>query len=163
MIFVDSNVPMYLVGDDRARKADVERFLEGCIRDRESLVTDAEVFQEILHRYVAIRRPLAIQPAFDALASMTDEVFSVDRPSVERAKTIVLGYTRLSARDAIHLAIMERQGVSRILSFDRGFDVFPGIQRIDGSSIVHERTGAGMRGDFQGMNSRSVREKRDRR
>jgi predicted nucleic acid-binding protein len=25
---------------------------------------------------------------------------------------------------------MERQGVERILSFDRGFDEFPGIERI---------------------------------
>jgi hypothetical protein len=82
---------------------------------------------------------------------------------VERAKTIVLGYTQLSARDAIHLAIMERQGVSRILSFDRGFDVFPGIQRIDGSSVVHERPGAGTRGYLEEMNSQSGRETRDRR
>jgi hypothetical protein len=121
---------MYLVGDDPPRKADSERLLERCVRDRESLVTDAEVFQEILHRYVAIRWPQAIQPAFDALISMTDDVFPIDRPSVERAKTIVLGYAQLSARDAIHLAVMQRQGVSRILSFDRGFDVFPGIERI---------------------------------
>jgi predicted nucleic acid-binding protein len=153
---------MYLVGDDRARKADVERLLEGCVRDRESLVTDAEVFQEILHRYVAIRRPLAIQPAFDALASMTDEVFSIDRPSVERAKTIVLGYAQLTARDAIHLAIMERQGVGRILSFDRGLDVFPGIQRIDGSSMVHEKPAAQMKGYLEGMKTRPLRDKRDR-
>ena len=31
------------------------------------LLTDAEVLQEILHRYVAINRRDAIQPAFDAL------------------------------------------------------------------------------------------------
>jgi hypothetical protein len=163
VIFIDSNIPMYLVGDDRAHKADVERLLERCVRDRESLVTDAEVLQEILHRYVAIRRPHAIQPAFDALISITDEVFPVDRPSVERAKSIVLGYAQLSARDAIHLAVMERHGIGRILSFDRGFDVFPGIQRIDGSSTVHEKSAAGMKGYLEGMNTRSLREKRDRR
>jgi predicted nucleic acid-binding protein len=163
VIFVDSNVPMYLVGDDPARKADSERLLERCVRDRESLVTDAEVFQEILHRYVAIRRPQAIQPAFDALISMTDDVFPIDRPSVERAKTIVLGYAQLSARDAIHLAVMERQGVSRILSFDRGLDVFPGIQRIDGSSRVHEKPAAQMKGYLEGMKTRPLGEKSDRR
>jgi hypothetical protein len=31
------------------------------------LVTDAEVSQEICHRYVAINRREAIQPAFDAI------------------------------------------------------------------------------------------------
>jgi predicted nucleic acid-binding protein len=121
---------MYLVGADHPHKADARRLLERCVLERESLVTDAEVFQEILHRYVAIRRRDAIQPAFDALISMTDEVFPVDRSSVERAKTIVLGNEDLSARDAIHLAVMQRQGVTRILSFDRGLDVFPGIERI---------------------------------
>lgn len=130
MIFVDSNVPMYLVGGEHPHKADAERLLEKYILDRERLVTDAEVLQEILHRYVAIRRRDAIQAAFDALLSITDEIFPVDEASVEKAKTIVLGNEELSARDAIHLAVMQRQGVTRILSFDRGLDVFPGIERI---------------------------------
>jgi predicted nucleic acid-binding protein len=130
MIFVDSNVPMYLVGAAHPHKADAERLLERFILARERLVTDAEVFQEILHCYVAIRRRDAIQPAFDALLAVTDEVFPVDQPSVERAKTIVLGNEDLSARDALHLAVMHGQGVTRILSFDRGLDVFPGIERI---------------------------------
>jgi hypothetical protein len=37
---------------------------------------------------------------------------------------------RLSARDAVHLAIMERHGVRRIMSFDSGFDGFPGVERL---------------------------------
>jgi predicted nucleic acid-binding protein len=42
----------------------------------------------------------------------------------------VLGTLRLSARDALHLAVMERHAVSRILSFDSGFDGFPGVTRV---------------------------------
>jgi predicted nucleic acid-binding protein len=94
------------------------------------LVTDAEVLQEILHRYVAIDRPDAIQPAFNALLGVVDEVFSVDQAAVERAKKIVLGQKGLSARDAVHLATMQVHGIKRILSFDRGFDGFPGITRL---------------------------------
>jgi uncharacterized protein len=37
------------------------------VTSRERLLTDAEVLQEVLHRYVAIDRRDAIQPAFDAL------------------------------------------------------------------------------------------------
>lgn len=59
-----------------------------------------------------------------------DEVLAVEVPDVERAKTIVQGHTDLSARDAIHLAIMERVGAMRIMSFDRGFDAFPGVTRL---------------------------------
>ena len=130
MIFVDSNVPMYLVGAPHPHKADAQRLLEKCIADNERLVTDAEVLQEILHRYASIERRDAIQPAFEALLGVVDEVFPVDLSGVERAKMIVLGSVTLSARDALHLAVMKKQGVDRILSFDRGFDEFPGIERI---------------------------------
>ena len=132
MILIDSNIPMYLVGASHPHKADAQRLLEHLVAARERLVTDAEVLQEILHRYVAIGRPEAIQPAFDALLGIVDDVFPVDLASVERARTIVLGSPRLSARDALHLAVMQQQRIPRILSFDAGFDHVPGISRISG-------------------------------
>ena len=130
MILIDSNVPMYLVGTPGPHKTDAQRLLEKLVSQRERLVTDAEVLQEILHRYVAINRRHDIQPAFDALLNAVDEVLPVDRAVVERAKQIILAYQRLSARDAVHLAVMERHGIERILSFDTGFDGFPGVTRL---------------------------------
>jgi predicted nucleic acid-binding protein len=130
LILIDSNVPMYLVGAQHPHKSAARRLLEKLVSERERLVTDAEVLQEILHRYVAIDRRDAIQPAFDAILEVVDEVFAVDRGAAQRAKEIVLGHKRLSARDALHIAIMERNGVERIMSFDSGFDGFPGISRI---------------------------------
>jgi hypothetical protein len=121
---------MYLVGATHPHKADAKRWLQELVRSQERLVTDAEVLQEILHRYVSIERPDAIQPAFDALLGVVDEIFAVDQAAVERAKHIVLGHKALSARDAIHLATMQIHGSNRILSFDRGFDGFPGIARL---------------------------------
>ncbi len=130
MILVDSNVPMYLIGAPHPHKADAQRLLERLISARERLVTDAEVMQEILHRYVAIDRRDAIQPAFDVLSNVVDEVLPVDQGAVERGKDIVMGHRRLSARDALHIAVMEKHGVARILSFDTGFDGVPGITRL---------------------------------
>jgi predicted nucleic acid-binding protein len=130
MILVDSNIPMYLVGTPHPHKTDAQRLLEKLTRDRQRLVTDAEVLQEILHRYVSINRRDAIQPAFDALLGVIDEVLPIDYDAVERAKQIVLQYQRLSARDAVHLAVMEEYGIQRILSFDSGFDSFPDITRL---------------------------------
>ena len=91
MILIDSNVPMYLVGAPHPHKTDARHLLEGAISDGERLVTDAEVLQEILHRYVAIQRRDAVQPAFDAVLGVVDEVFPVAVADVERAKEIVLG------------------------------------------------------------------------
>ena len=130
MILVDSNIPMFLVGAPHAHKSDARRLLEKVVSERQSLVTDAEVLQEILHRYAAIDRRDAIQPAFDALMGIVDRVLAVDRSIAERAKQIVLGYRQLSARDAVHIAVMEHHGIEQIMTFDSGFDGFPGITRL---------------------------------
>ncbi|MGB8323939.1 MAG: type II toxin-antitoxin system VapC family toxin [Candidatus Acidiferrum sp.] len=130
MIFIDSNIPMYLVGAPHPNKADAQRLLEKLVSERRRLVTDAEVFQEILHRYGAINRRDAIQPAFDALLGITDQVFPVELSATERAKEILMGHRQVSARDALHMAIMEQNGIEQILSFDSGFDGFPGITRL---------------------------------
>lgn len=130
MIFVDSNIPMYLVGANERYRIDASRLIGNAVTARERLVTNAEVLQEILHRYAAIDRRDAIQPAFDAILGVVDEVFSVTLDDVERAKTILYGRKKHSARDAIHLATMERQGVTRIMTFDTGFDAYPGVSRV---------------------------------
>jgi hypothetical protein len=130
VIFLDSNIPMYLVGAPHPNKDAARRLLEQCITNGERMVSDAEVLQEILHRYVAIRRPNAIQPAFDALLSVVDQLYPVEQEDVERAKSLLLGLTPLSARDALHVAVMERYDVSRLLSFDAGFDAVPWIERV---------------------------------
>ena len=61
-------------------------------------MTDAEVFQEILHRYGAIGRRDAVQPAFDALRGIGDEVFPVAEADVFAAKDIFSSHNELSAR-----------------------------------------------------------------
>lgn len=130
MILVDSNIPMYVVGAPHPHRADALRLLERLVIERKRLVTDAEVLQEILHRYVSIDRRDAIQPAFDVLLGAVDDVLAIDFAVTERAKQIVLAYKNISARDAVHLAIMEKHGIDEILSFDSGFDAFPGVTRI---------------------------------
>jgi predicted nucleic acid-binding protein len=130
MIFVDSNVPMYLIGAPHPHKQDAERLLETAIAEDEKLVTDVEVLQEILHRYTAINRRDAIQPAFDAVRGLVDEIFSIEVADVERAKAIVLERQRLSARDALHAAVMERRRITRVMSFDLRFDALPGLERL---------------------------------
>ena len=130
MILVDSNVPMYLVGASHPHKLDAQRLLESALSAGERLVTDAEVLQEICHRYVAINRREAIQPAFDAILGVVDDVLPIRRADVEQAKDTLLRYQRLSARDALHVAVMASHGITELMSFDRGFDAYPGIKRL---------------------------------
>jgi predicted nucleic acid-binding protein len=130
VIFIDSNIPMYLIGAPHPNKDAARRLLEACIERSERLVSDAEVLQEILHRYGALRRRDAIQPAFNALLGVVDEVFPIEAQDVESARDVLLGEAGLSSRDALHLAVMRRHGVRRILTFDSAFDRAPGVERI---------------------------------
>lgn len=130
MILIDSNIPMYLVGGAHPNKEAARRLLEASIDAGESLVTDAEVFQEILHRFVAIDRRAAIGPAFDVLVGLVDETHTIDFDLVERARSLVQNHASLSARDAIHVAVMQREGIPTVMSFDRGFDEVAGIRRL---------------------------------
>ena len=130
MIFIESNIPMYLVGGAHPLKNKAEQLTEAAIQSDERLVTSAEVLQEILHRYVAIHRLEAIQPAFDILLNLVDEVLPIEESDVLAARDLVVRTKQLSARDALHVAVMLRQGITRVMSFDADFDRVPGIQRI---------------------------------
>lgn len=121
---------MYLIGAAHPHKTEAQIILEGLIAGGERLVTDAEVLQEILHRYTAIERREAIGPALQVTLDVVDEVFPIEKAEVLRAGEIARNPVLLSARDAVHIAVMERHGVRSILSFDRDFDRWPGLQRI---------------------------------
>jgi uncharacterized protein len=127
-ILVDSNIPMYLVGGEHPNKIRAGEVLQVAAAARERLVTDAETFQEILHRYVAINRRDAIEPAWNALRRLVDETYPIEMDDVDRARRLVLT-SRLKARDALHVAVMQRRGIDEILSFDAAFDAVPGIRR----------------------------------
>lgn len=132
MILLDSNIPMYLIGADHPLKEAARRALERAVLRRERLVADAEVYQEVLHRYTAIGRREAIAPAFDLLDRVVDEVLPVDAAAVHRARDLLASHSALSARDALHAAVMEGHGIHRIMTFDAGFDGLPGVERIGG-------------------------------
>jgi predicted nucleic acid-binding protein len=136
LIFVDSNIPMYLIGAAHPHKAEAQLILERLIAAGERLVTDAEVLQEMLHRYAAIDKRdkrdkrEAIGPALELTLGIVDEVIPIEKADVLRAGEIVQNRALMSARDAVHIAVMERHGIRSILSFDGDFDHFPGLRRI---------------------------------
>jgi predicted nucleic acid-binding protein len=130
VIFLDANVPMYLVGGEHPHKLDAQRLLERLAFERRSLVTSGEVLQEIMHRYVSADRSDWIDVAFDAVHEVVDAIFAVEAADVIAAKDLVLAYRRLSARDAVHAATMRRRQITEILSFDSGLDEIAGITRL---------------------------------
>ena len=130
MIFVDSNVPMYIVGTPHPNQERVTVLIDELIDDGERLITSVEVYQEILHRYASIGRPQSIDEAFGVLDDLVDQVLSYEMPQVRTARALLATVAGISARDALHVAVMQAVGCSRVLSFDAGFDNCPGIMRV---------------------------------
>jgi uncharacterized protein len=64
------------------------------------------------------------------MLDIIDEVLPIGKAEVLRASEIVENRGGMSARDAVHIAVMERHGIRSILSFDSDFDRWPGLERI---------------------------------
>lgn len=130
MIYVDSNVPMYLVGADHPNKRRVVELVPQLMSARERLVTCAETFQEIIHRYVTLRDRQVLSAAYEALEAMVAAVTDVTKPDVDGARALTGEHPGLSSRDCLHVAVMRRLGCRKVWSYDAGFDEVPAIQRI---------------------------------
>lgn len=129
-VFIDSNVPMYLIGSEHPHKLRSRVLLEELTFNKQRLVTSAEVFQEICHRYKAISRLDYLGHAFDLLSKLVDHIYPVTFEDVKGSKKLLVQYNDLSARDALHVAVMKNLGITQILSFDSDFDRISGVKRV---------------------------------
>ena len=120
MIFVDSNVPMYLVGAPYPNKDRAISTLSRLRGNFSEFVTDVEVYQEILHRYSSIGRLDFIDLAFSSLDDIVRDVISFGIAELHAAREILRSVPGISARDALHVAEMRSAGITRILSYDTG-------------------------------------------
>ena len=130
-VFIDTNVFMYLAGDDPARRIRCRAALHAAVERHVTLTTSAEVLQEILHRYFSINRPDSARTVYRAATEICGEILPITERHTARALDLLVHHPRLSARDAVHVATMEDRGIRRILSTDRDFDTVDLVKRID--------------------------------
>lgn len=130
MIFIDSNIPMYYTGTEHPNRTRTIAVLEELILQRQKLITNTEVLQEILHRYRAIQNTQGMQNTWDCLYSFIDEVHTIEEKDVKTAKEFLLSHPKLSSRDTVHIAFMKRLKITKIFSFDKGFDEVEFLERI---------------------------------
>jgi uncharacterized protein len=130
MVFIDSNVPMYVAGREHRNREPARRFLDRVRAARVDGCTSTEVLQEILYRYSALRRLDLARQVYDLFVAVCPVVFPVDLSDTDRARDLLCGGENISARDAVHAAVMLNHGVTEIATFDEGFDRIEGIRRI---------------------------------
>jgi uncharacterized protein len=128
-VFVDANIPMYAAGSAHPAKKPCIAFLRKVAAGKMEAATDAEVFQEILHRFAAIERREDGFRLFDLFSRVMQVVLPIERQDVVAARNVLAQYGSLNARDAIHAAVMARRGIRRIYSYDAHFDGIAGIER----------------------------------
>ena len=136
--FLDTNVPIYATGRPHPLKDPCAQILALVAEHPAAFVTDAEVLQELLHRFVALRMwPEPGRLVFDRFTDLVRErVEPVHAVDVEGAANLSARYPRLAARDLVHLAVMKRLGSNRIVSADTGFDRLPEIERLDPAQVA---------------------------
>jgi uncharacterized protein len=129
IVFIDSNIPMYVAGRPHPLREPSVRLLEAVQRNEIEGCTSAEVLQEILYRYSGLSRLDLMRQVYDLFVSICPRVFDVTRADTDRARDLLTDARGLSARDAVHAAVMLNHGVEWIASFDSGFDGVSGIRR----------------------------------
>lgn len=134
--FLDTNVVMYAIGASHPLREPCRAALRHAVSANVRLITDAEVLQEILHRYFSLRRPDVARTAYHATVTLCHEILPVTEPDTARALALLQQYSSLSARDALHVATMEAKGVRRLLSTDSDFDAVASVERIDPTEFL---------------------------
>ncbi len=131
MILLDANVLMYAAGADHPNKEPSIRFLERVAQGEVEAVLDTESLQEILHRYRALGRWAEGRRVYDLARQLIPEILPITAPVVDQARELMDSHERLSARDAIHAAVVFTYRLEAICSFDRDFDAVRGLRRIE--------------------------------
>jgi uncharacterized protein len=134
VILIDADVFMYAAGAGHAHKppsvAPLRRIAFG---DIEAAV-DAEVLQEILHRYRAIRRWQQGREVYALARRIVPLTVAITDQVVDRARDLLDRDPRLGARDALHAAVVLDRGLEGICSYVRDLDRIAGLQRLEPSA-----------------------------
>jgi uncharacterized protein len=131
-IFIDTNVPIYAAGRPHRYKQPSIEVNALVSHNVEQFVTDAEVLQELIHRYYSIKLWHTGRQVFDEFSTiMAGHIEPILPQDAQLAANLVDAHPRLDARDLIHLAVMHRLGAIRIVTTDGDFKDIPGIERLD--------------------------------
>ncbi len=132
MILLDANIFMYAAGHRSSQQQPCRAFLEKVVEGKAPpCCTNAEILQEILHRYRAIQQPQLGFRIFDSVVALGIPILPVGEDEVRRARRLLQAYPTLSTRDGVHAGVMEARGIVEVMSFDKGFGSVDWLRRIE--------------------------------
>lgn len=131
MILLDANLFMYAAGTPHPLKVPSAAWLERVAAGEIDAAMDAEVLQEILHRYRSIRRWEDGRRVFDLARRIVPSVLPVTVEVLEDARRLLDRHPMIMARDALHAAVVRLHRAEGFCSWDRDFDGIEGVRRIE--------------------------------
>lgn len=130
-VFIDTAVIMYAAGGDHPLREPCGRIIAGIGDGDIDAVTSSEVIQEILHRFISVRRAEhGRSQAIEAL-DLFAPVLPITHALMRRVPDLAAKYPSLDARDIVHVATCIHAGITDIVSPDRAFDEVAEVRRID--------------------------------
>ena len=135
MTLIDSNIFMYAAGASHKHKEPSLAFLDRVACGEVDAAIDAEVLQEILHRYRAINRWKDGRRVYDLARAVVPQVISITAQILDDARALLDTYRGLMARDALHAAVYRSIQADALYSYDRDFDRVTGLVRHEPSKL----------------------------
>lgn len=130
-VFIDTSVIMYAGGADHPLQSPCARIIVAIGDGDLAAVTSVEVVQEILHRFISIKRP----ETGNQMANLTLRVFApvlpITHAMMRRVPDLAARYPALQARDLVHVATCVHEGIAEIVSADTSFDAVHEVRRRD--------------------------------
>lgn len=132
MILIDANIFMYAAGRESPQRMPCQRWLEKIVAgEGPAACTDAEVLQEILHRYSSLGVPEVGFQLFDAVTHLGMPILAVTDRALREARTLLEDHPGLSTRDGVHLGVMWEHAIEEVLSYDRGLAEVSWVRRLE--------------------------------
>ena len=116
--FVDTSIFVYAVGRRHPLRETAQTYLRERLDRHVPMATSAEVLQELLHIYLPVGRPDALDAALRLATDLTT-TWPIDDSDVRAARDLATSEPALGARDLLHLAVCRRHGAGELLSFER--------------------------------------------
>ncbi len=135
MILLDSNILMYAAGAEHPHKAPSVALLRRIADGDVDAAIDAEVLQEILHRYRAIRRWEDGRKVYDLARTLLPVVLPITAPVLDRARGLMDTHAECTARVALHAAVCLDAGAEGLCSYDRFFGRIEGVRRMEPTDV----------------------------
>jgi predicted nucleic acid-binding protein len=130
VILLDANILMYAAGTRHKCKAPALRLLSRVASGEVSAAVDAEVLQEILHRYRRLTRWADGTRVYELARQIVSVVLPVTVEVMDAARGLMERHPHLAARDAVHAAVVFDQGLRGFCSFDADSDRVTGLRRV---------------------------------